>query len=159
MYLINYTNANLALWTVIITIQLKKNRFTKKLNKDFSDILSLIKKNKILLGLTIITLFSLAGIPPFIGFLAKWSALLSIIEAKANLSASIVVVLSVTSSFYYLRILKIMQYEESFLIIEKLCVSLETLLSGLHITFNFFTIYQSSTPWVSFLFSQKIVIC
>ena len=27
MYLINYTNANLALWTVIITIQLKKNRF------------------------------------------------------------------------------------------------------------------------------------
>ena len=38
MYLINYTNANLALWTILITIQLKKNRFVKKLNKDFSDI-------------------------------------------------------------------------------------------------------------------------
>jgi len=125
MYLINYTNVNLALWTVIITIQLKKNRFTKKLNKDFSDILSLIKKNKVLLGVTIVTLFSLAGIPPFIGFLAKWSVLLSIIETKANFNASLAVILSVISSFYYLRILKIMQYEESSLVIEKLCTSLE----------------------------------
>ena len=71
MYLINYTNANLALWAVIITIQLKKNRFTQKLNKDFSDSLSFIKKNKMLLGVTIVILFSLAGIPPFIGFFSK----------------------------------------------------------------------------------------
>ena len=55
-----------------------------------------------------------------------------------------------------------MQYEEeSLLVIEKLCVSLETLMSGLHVVvFNFFTLYQSSNPWIwiSFLFSKKVVI-
>ena len=49
----------------------KKNRFVKKLNKDFSDIFLLLKKNKTLAGLSTVTIFSLAGIPPFIGFLAK----------------------------------------------------------------------------------------
>jgi len=90
------------------------------------------------------------------------SILLTIVETKASLNVTITVILSAISSFYYLRILKIMQYEEeSLLVIEKLCVSLETLMSGLHVVFNFFTLYQSSNPWIwiSFLFSQKVVIC
>ena len=137
----------------------KKNRFVKKLNKDFSDIFLLLKKNKTLAGLSTVTIFSLAGIPPFIGFLAKMGILLTLIETQASLIASLTIVLSVISSFYYLRILKIMQFEESFLVVEKLGVKLETLVSCLHLTLNFFTIYQSLTPWLSFLLSQKTVIC
>ena len=138
----------------------KKNRFVKKLNKDFSDIFLLLKKNKTLEGLSTVTIFSLAGIPPFIGFFSKnGRILLTLIETQASLIASLTIVLSVISSFYYLRILKIMQFEESFLVVEKLGVKLETLVSCLHLTLNFFTIYQSLTPWLSFLLSQKTVIC
>ena len=40
------------------------------------------------------------------------SILLIIVETKASLNITITVILSAISSFYYLRILKIMQYEE-----------------------------------------------
>ena len=72
-------------------------------------------------------LFNKVAAAPFYWIFSKMKcALLSIIiETKANFNASLAVILSVISSFYYLRILKIMQYEESSLVIEKLCTSLE----------------------------------
>ncbi len=57
-------------------------------------------------------LFSLAGIPPLAGFFAKYYVFVAAIEAKLYALAVIGVVTSVVGAFYYLRIVKIMYFDD-----------------------------------------------
>ena len=57
-------------------------------------------------------LFSLAGIPPLAGFFAKYYVFLAAIEAKLYLLAVVGMVSSVVGAFYYLRIVKLMYFDE-----------------------------------------------
>jgi NADH-quinone oxidoreductase subunit N len=57
-------------------------------------------------------MFSLAGIPPLAGFWAKWYAFLPAIKAGLYPLAVIGVVSSVIGAFYYLRIVKVMFFDE-----------------------------------------------
>jgi NADH-quinone oxidoreductase subunit N len=59
-----------------------------------------------------ILLFSLAGIPPLAGFFAKFYVFLAAIEAGLYVLAVIGVLLSVVGAYYYLRIVKIMYFDE-----------------------------------------------
>lgn len=59
-----------------------------------------------------ILLFSLAGIPPLAGFWAKWYVFLAAINAGLYPLAVIGVLTSVVAAFYYLRIIKIMWFDE-----------------------------------------------
>jgi len=59
-----------------------------------------------------ILMFSLAGIPPLAGFWAKWSVFLAAIEANLFALAVIGVLASVVGAYYYLRIIKIMWFDE-----------------------------------------------
>jgi NADH-quinone oxidoreductase subunit N len=59
------------------------------------------------------TLFSIAGIPPLIGFLAKVGVFLVTIESSAYLVAVISILLSVISTFYYIRMIKVLYFENS----------------------------------------------
>jgi NADH-quinone oxidoreductase subunit N len=63
----------------------------------------------------LILLFSLAGVPPLVGFFAKYSVLLAAVEANLVLLAVLGVVASVIGAFYYLRIVYLMYFgaEES----------------------------------------------
>ncbi|WP_436641815.1 NADH-quinone oxidoreductase subunit NuoN [Microbaculum sp. FT89] len=56
--------------------------------------------------------FSLAGIPPLAGFFAKFYVFLAAIEAELYALAVIGVLTSVVGAFYYLRIVKIMYFDE-----------------------------------------------
>jgi NADH-quinone oxidoreductase subunit N len=56
-------------------------------------------------------LFSIAGIPPFCGFLAKILILLSLVNAQCFLTSFTVVVVSSVSAFYYIRIVKAFFFE------------------------------------------------
>ena len=58
-------------------------------------------------------LFSLAGIPPLAGFFAKFYIFVAVIESKLYLLAVIGLVTTVISAFYYLRIVKIIYFDES----------------------------------------------
>jgi NADH-quinone oxidoreductase subunit N len=58
-------------------------------------------------------MFSLAGIPPLAGFWAKWYVFLAAIDAGLFALAVIGVVTSVVGAYYYLRIIKIMWFDES----------------------------------------------
>jgi NADH-quinone oxidoreductase subunit N len=62
-------------------------------------------------GLAMI-MFSLAGIPPLAGFFAKWYVFVAAVEAKLYALAVIGVLTSVVGAFYYLRIVKIMYFDE-----------------------------------------------
>ena len=60
-----------------------------------------------------IMMFSMAGIPPLAGFFGKWYVFLSVVNAGLVPLAVIGVVMSVVGAFYYLRIIKIMYFEET----------------------------------------------
>ena len=60
-----------------------------------------------------IMMFSMAGIPPLAGFFGKWYVFLAAVNAGLVPLAVIGVVMSVVSAFYYLRIIKIMYFEET----------------------------------------------
>jgi len=61
-----------------------------------------------------VCLFSLAGIPPFVGFWGKLSIFVALISLDFyNWSLPLIVIGSVVSSFYYLRLIKIMFFDSS----------------------------------------------
>jgi NADH-quinone oxidoreductase subunit N len=109
-YLIIYLFSSLCLWSIFVITRLKKNNF-KKMNKDLSDFALLGKSNKILAITFSIALLSLAGFPPLIGFYAKMNVFLSLIQATQYFSAAVAILCSVISTFYYIRIIKIIYFE------------------------------------------------
>ncbi|KRE12801.1 NADH:ubiquinone oxidoreductase subunit N [Bosea sp. Root483D1] len=58
-------------------------------------------------------MFSLAGIPPLAGFWAKWYVFLAAIEAKLYVLAVVGVVTSVVGAYYYLRIVKLIYFDDA----------------------------------------------
>ena len=59
-----------------------------------------------------IFMFSLAGIPPLLGFWPKFAVFTAAIDAKLYLLAVIGVVASVVGAYYYLRVIKSMYFDE-----------------------------------------------
>ena len=87
----------------------------KRSGKYIEDIdeLSGVSKNHPLLSLGLmIILFSLAGIPPLAGFFAKFYVFMAVIESQMYTLAIIGLVTTVVSAFYYIRIIKIMYFDE-----------------------------------------------
>jgi NADH-quinone oxidoreductase subunit N len=59
-----------------------------------------------------ILMFSLAGLPPFVGFWAKLGVLQAVLNVGDTWLAIVSVLFSVVGAFYYLRILKLMYFDE-----------------------------------------------
>lgn len=59
-----------------------------------------------------ILMFSLIGMPPLAGFFAKWQAFLAAVDAQLYVLAVIGMLASAVSAFYYLRIVKVMYFDE-----------------------------------------------
>ena len=60
----------------------------------------------------LVMMFSLAGIPPTIGFAAKLGVLEALVDAEHTFVAIIAVLASLIGAFYYLRIVKVMYFDE-----------------------------------------------
>ncbi len=58
-------------------------------------------------------MFSLAGIPPLAGFWGKWYVFLAAVKAQMWPLAIIGVIASVIGAFYYLRVIKVMFFDEA----------------------------------------------
>lgn len=70
-------------------------------------------KQKPLLGfLGMVVLFSLAGIPPFGGFWAKWFVLKELVASGHVWLATVAVVFSLVGAYYYLRVVKVIFFDE-----------------------------------------------
>lgn len=57
-------------------------------------------------------MFGMAGVPPFVGFYAKFAVIWASVEAGLVWLAIAAVVFSVISAFYYLRLVKVMYFDE-----------------------------------------------
>ena len=60
----------------------------------------------------LVMMFSLAGIPPTVGFAAKLSILEALVDAQHTFIAIIAVIASLIGAFYYLRVVKVMYFDE-----------------------------------------------
>ena len=81
--------------------------------EDISELAGLAKNDLTLAFLLAMLLFSLAGIPPLAGFFAKFYVFLAAIEAELYTLAIVGVLASVVGAFYYLRIVKIMFFDDA----------------------------------------------
>ena len=62
--------------------------------------------------LMLLLMFSMAGIPPTVGFYAKLSVLQAVVEADLVWLAVVAVLFSLIGAFYYLRVVKLMYFDE-----------------------------------------------
>jgi len=63
-------------------------------------------------GMMAILMFSLAGLPPFIGFWAKLGVIQAVLGVNYTWLAVVAVLFSVVGAFFYLRIVKLMYFDE-----------------------------------------------
>ena len=103
LYLVIYTVASLGVFSFIMMLR-KENSQILNLNSlaGFSQL------NPVASVCMVMLLLSMAGIPPFAGFFAKFYIFVSAVEAGFLFIAIIGVIFSVISAFYYLKIIKIM---------------------------------------------------
>ncbi|MCP4046379.1 MAG: NADH:ubiquinone oxidoreductase subunit N, partial [Gammaproteobacteria bacterium] len=59
-----------------------------------------------------LVLFSMAGVPPMVGFFAKLMVLQAVMEAGMMWLAIVAVIFAVIGAFYYLRVIKYMYFDE-----------------------------------------------
>ena len=104
----SYMIMNVAIFAILLSLKVKNEYLI-----NISDLKGLSKSNPIVsLSISIIML-SMAGIPPFIGFFGKFYVFIAAIEQELYVLSVLGVLASVISAFYYLRIIKIMYFDES----------------------------------------------
>jgi NADH:ubiquinone oxidoreductase subunit 5 (subunit L)/multisubunit Na+/H+ antiporter MnhA subunit len=123
-YLIIYMISTLCFWAVYLFLRQKKNSYFNKSNKELGDLVLLKESNPMLALILALTLFSIAGIPPIVGFLAKIGVFLVVVKSSAYLIALLSILFSVVSTFYYIRLVKILYFENT--LVGKLYVPINT---------------------------------
>ena len=79
--------------------------------EEISDLAGLNNSNPWYAALLAIALFSMAGVPPTVGFYAKLSVLQAVIQVDIVWLAIVAVLFSVVGLFYYLRVVKVMYFD------------------------------------------------
>ena len=106
-YAVAYVIMSLASFGMIIL--LSRAGFEAETIDDFK---GLNKRSPWYAAVMMIVMFSMAGIPFFIGFFAKLSVLQAVVAAGYIWLALIAVIMSVIGAFYYLRVVKVMYFDE-----------------------------------------------
>lgn len=106
-YLIVYLVTVLGTFAIILAMRRKDGAY-----EDINEMAGMAKTNPMLALLMTAFMFSLAGIPPLAGFWAKWFVFLPAVQAGLYWLAVIGVLASVVSAVYYLRLIKIMWFDE-----------------------------------------------
>lgn len=152
-YLIIYMGSGLCIWSIFILIRLKTT-YNQKQNKDLGDLILLSKSNSMLAIILTTALFSIAGLPPIIGFIVKLSIFLVAIEQSLYIIALISIVFSVVSTFFYLRIVKILFFESS--LVGRLYYPIKSQKAIIVGIFFYAFIFLFINPTMLYLLSQKV---
>jgi NADH-quinone oxidoreductase subunit N len=115
LYVIIYIIMSINLWTSYLSLNI--NHKPVKYLTDLSNIFTI---NKLIAIIIILNIFSLAGIPPLAGFFSKLFIFFSAIKNNYFSIVFFAVIISIISSFYYLKIIKIIYFEK---IVKKIFIS------------------------------------
>ncbi len=108
-YAITYVLTTLATFGIIML--LSREGFE---SEEISDLAGLNQRSPLYAAIMAICLFSLAGIPPMVGFFAKLSVLQPLIDSRLPwliALAVFAVIMSLIGAFYYLRVVKVMYFD------------------------------------------------
>jgi NADH-quinone oxidoreductase subunit N len=109
-YIIGYVLTTLASFGIIML--LARQGFE---SEEITDLAGLNQRSPLYAGVMAVCLFSLAGIPPMVGFYAKLAVLQSLIASGQGFYiglAIFAVMMSLIGAFYYLRVVKVMYFDE-----------------------------------------------
>ncbi|MGH8177673.1 MAG: NADH-quinone oxidoreductase subunit NuoN [Steroidobacter sp.] len=76
------------------------------------DFRGLNRKSPWFAAMMLMLMFSTAGVPPFVGFWAKLAVIGAVLDVGLAWLAAVAVLLSVVAAFYYLRVIKVMYFDE-----------------------------------------------
>jgi NADH-quinone oxidoreductase subunit N len=108
-YVVSYVLTTLATFGVILL--LARDGFE---SEEISDFAGLNQRSPLYAAIMTLSMLSLAGIPPMVGFFAKLSVLQALMSgggALHNLLAIFAVLMSLIGAFYYLRLIKVMYFD------------------------------------------------
>jgi NADH-quinone oxidoreductase subunit N len=100
-------------------------------------------------------MFSIAGIPPMIGFLAKMGVFLSVISSHFIIFAIASAIFSVVATFYYIRIIKVLYFEN--LLVGKLYYSINSEKTIILSFLIFSLVFLFFNPSLIYLLSYTII--
>lgn len=109
-YVVTYVLTTLAAFGVILL--LSREGFE---SEEISDLAGLNQRSPLYAGVMAACMFSMAGIPPLVGFYAKLSVLQPLVatgQASYIGLAVFAVVMSLIGAFYYLRVVKVMYFDK-----------------------------------------------
>jgi len=153
-YLIVYMITSLCVWSVVLSTNTCLN---EKRSKTLVD-LAFVSSANPLLGFTgMLAFFSLAGVPPLVGFFAKMEIFVSALGSSLFFASIVAVLSSVISSYYYIRLIKTMYFEKvsnNFFVFP--VASSSSFVMALSV---FFLVFLFMDPSVLLLLTQKMALC
>ena len=108
-YIVSYVLTTLASFGVILL--LAREGFE---SEEIADLAGLNQRSPLYAAIMSICLFSLAGIPPMVGFYAKLSVLQALVVSGSTLYLSLAVfavLMSLVAAYYYIRVVKVMYFD------------------------------------------------
>jgi NADH-quinone oxidoreductase subunit N len=108
-YMISYVLTTLGVFGVMLL--LAREGFE---SEEISDFAGLNQRSPLFAGVMAICLFSLAGVPPLVGFFAKLSVLQALVATAQPAAVGLAifaVAMSLVGAFYYLRVIKVMYFD------------------------------------------------
>jgi len=107
-YIISYALMSMGAFGMIIL--LGRNGFESEMLDDFK---GLSERSPWFAFIMLCLMFSMAGIPPFLGFWSKWFVLKELVTSGFVSLAAIAVVFSIIGAYFYLRIVKLMYFDKA----------------------------------------------
>ncbi|MFG1230519.1 NADH-quinone oxidoreductase subunit NuoN [Xanthobacter wiegelii] len=134
VYMAIYLMMTLGTFACVLTMRRKGQAV-----ETVEDLAGLARRNPLMALMLGALMFSLAGIPPLAGFLAKYYVFVAAIQAGLYGLAVVGVLASVVGAFYYLRVVKIMYFDEPVDAFDPMPTELKAVLavSGLFTIFYF----------------------
>lgn len=116
-YLIQYSLTSLNTFFILLAfgylIHSQQSASTQNTDVQFiSQLAGQFRQNPILALSMIVCLFSMAGIPPLMGFFAKYAVLYSAIHNGYYFISVVAILASVVSAAYYLRVVRVLYFDE-----------------------------------------------
>ena len=108
MYIFIYAATNILAFSVLIQLKTKYQEVNA-----ISDLSGLSKNYSLQAFAVLCAMFSMAGVPPMLGFMAKFIVLDAIIAQHNYIWAMVLILSSVIGAFYYIRVIKVMYFKES----------------------------------------------
>jgi NADH-quinone oxidoreductase subunit N len=155
-YLIIYLISSISIWSILIILRPNTKVLRQKQNKELGDFVLLKNSNIVLVFAFALAMFSIAGIPPMVGFLAKIGIFFTLIGTSYYTIAIFSVLFSIISTFYYIRVIKVLYFENT--LVGKLYHPITTKKVWIVGFFLFLLIFLFLYPTILYLNSYKTVL-